>query len=106
MKRTTDKRASSERRQSKRVRYLCAIKFLPLPSPNALPRPKNIRSGTCLDLSAGGLGLRIKRPALKQGSRVLAWIPIKPSITVPVRSIVVRTAKGNGGAILHGLQFF
>lgn len=106
MKRTTSQRTSTERRQSKRVRYVCAIKFLPLPSPNALPRPRNIRSGTCLDLSTGGLGLRIKRPALKHGSRVLAWIPVKPSITVPVRSIVVRTSKGSGGAILHGLQFF
>lgn len=101
------RRASSERRKSKRVPYVCAIKFLPLPSPNALPRPKKIRRGTCLDLSDGGLGLRIKRPALKHGARVLAWIPVlAEEVTLPVRSIVVRTSKGSGGAVLHGLQFF
>lgn len=106
MKRT-GKPSSSDRRKSKRVPYVCAIKFLALPSPNALPRLKNVRTGTCLDLSDGGLGLRIKRPALKHGARVLAWIPLKPrAIAIPVRSIVVRTAKGSGGAVLHGLQFF
>jgi hypothetical protein len=78
-----------------------------LPSPNALPRPKQIRTGTCVNLSTGGIGLRIKRPPLRHGSRVTAWIPVKGyGITLPVRSIVVRTAKESRGAILHGLWFF
>jgi c-di-GMP-binding flagellar brake protein YcgR len=100
-------KAAKERRKSRRVPYVCAIRFLPLPSPNALPRPRQIRKGTCVDLSDGGCGLRIKHPPLKQGCRVTAWIPVKgSSITLPVRSIVVRTTKASRGAILHGLQFF
>lgn len=98
---------AKEQRKSHRVPYVCTIRFLPLPSPNALPRPKQIRTGTCVNLSDGGIGLKIKLPRLKHRTRVTAWIPVKgSSITLPVRSIVVRTSKASRGAVLHGLQFF
>lgn len=95
-----------DNRQHARFPYVRPVRYTPLKIVGRPAEAEAVPRGEIMDISNGGMGIRIERPTVEMGAMVMAWVPIDEfPVTIPVPSVVTRVNKESPGLYHLGLRF-